>query len=161
MRGRGVGVVEQSNHPDFKPDDIFVGSLGWQDYSIQRPRDSEFVFSAKRVEDPLLPLSTELGVVGNAAMTAYFGLLDVAGMRAGERVLVSAAAGGVGSIVGQIARIRGATQVVGLAGSSMSSATAQPSTIAASHCKSGWRSWHRRGSTSCSTTWAATCSKPH
>jgi hypothetical protein len=116
MRGRGVGVIERSRHPDYRAGEIFVGSLGWQDYSIQRPRQSDFVFSAKRVEDPVYPLSTELGVVGNAGITGYFGLLDTGAMRAGERVLISAAAGGIGSVTGQIARIRGAVQVVGIAG---------------------------------------------
>ncbi|MFO1427090.1 MAG: NADP-dependent oxidoreductase [Steroidobacteraceae bacterium] len=117
MRGRGVGVIERSRHPQFAAGEIFVGSLGWQEWSIQRPRSADFVFSAKRVEDPVWPLSTELGIVGNAGVTAYFGLLDTGAMRAGERVLVSAAAGGVGSMVGQIAKLRGATQVVGIAGS--------------------------------------------
>lgn len=116
MRGRGVGIVAESRHPEFRPGDVYVGSLGWQDWSVHAPRPDDFVFSAKRVEDPLYPLTTELGIVGNAGMTAYFGLVDVGRFRAGERVLVSAAAGGVGSVAGQVARIRGATCVVGLAG---------------------------------------------
>jgi NADPH-dependent curcumin reductase CurA len=116
MRGRGIGVVERSRHPDFTAGDIFVGMLGWQDYSIQRPRADDFVFSGKKVLDPAQPLTTELGIVGNAGVTAWFGLLDVARLRAGETVLISAAAGGVGSVAGQIARIRGATRVVGIAG---------------------------------------------
>jgi hypothetical protein len=117
MRGRGVGQIVSSRHPDYAAGDIFVGSLGWQDYSIQRPRGAEFVFSTKKVKNPMRPLSTQLGILGQAGATAYFGLLEVGGMKAGESVLVSAAAGGVGSVAGQIARIRGAGKVVGTAGS--------------------------------------------
>ncbi len=116
MRGRGVGVVERSCHADFRAGELFVGMLGWQDYSIQRPRADDFVFSGKKIVDPSLPLTTELGIVGNAGVTAWFGLLEVAQLRAGETVLISAAAGGVGSVAGQIARLRGASRVVGLAG---------------------------------------------
>lgn len=117
MRGRGVGEIVASRHPDYRPGEVFVGSLGWQDYSVQRPRGAEFVFSSKKVLDPVRPLSMQLGVLGQAGATAYFGLLEVGAMKAGDRVLVSAAAGGVGSVAGQIARIRGAGQVVGTAGS--------------------------------------------
>lgn len=117
MRGRGVGQIVASRHPDYAPGEIFVGSLGWQDYSIQRPRGAEFVFSTKKVHNPTRPLSMQLGVLGQAGATAYFGLLEVGAMQAGDKVLVSAAAGGVGSVAGQIARIRGAGKVVGTAGS--------------------------------------------
>ncbi len=117
MRGRGVGQIVASRHPDYAVGSIFVGSLGWQDYSIQRPRGAEFVFSTKQVTRPQSPLSTELSLLGQAGATAYFGLLEVGAMQAGDNVLVSAAAGGVGSAAGQIARIRGAAKVVGIAGS--------------------------------------------
>ena len=117
MRGRGIGVVVESRHPDFRPGELYDASLGWQDYSIQRPREPQSIFSIRRVDDPVRPLTTELGLLGNAGMTAFFGLLEVGQFRPGESVLVSAAAGGVGSVVGQLARIRGAAQVVGLAGS--------------------------------------------
>lgn len=117
MRGRGVGQIIASRHPDYSEGEIFVGSLGWQDYSIQRPRGAEFVFSTKKVKKPISPLSTQLSILGQAGATAYFGLLEVAAMRPGDTVLISAAAGGVGSAAGQIARIRGAAKVVGIAGS--------------------------------------------
>jgi NADPH-dependent curcumin reductase CurA len=117
MRGRGVGQVVASRHPDYQEGEIFVGSLGWQDYSIQRPRGAEFVFSTKKVKHPVRPLSTALGILGQAGATAYFGLLETGQMKAGQNVLISAAAGGVGSAAGQIARIRGAKQVVGITGS--------------------------------------------
>lgn len=117
MRGRGVGEIVASCHPDYNVGEIFVGSLGWQDFSIQRPRGAEFVFSTKKIERPVRPLHSALGILGQAGATAYFGLLDVGKMKPGDNVLVSAAAGGVGSAVGQIARIRGAGKVVGITGS--------------------------------------------
>jgi NADPH-dependent curcumin reductase CurA len=116
MRGRGVGQIIASRHPDYDEGEIFVGSLGWQDYSIQRPRGAEFVFSTKKVTHPIRPLSTELGILGQAGATAYFGLLEVGQLKPGQNVLVSAAAGGVGSAAGQIARIHGANKVVGITG---------------------------------------------
>jgi len=117
MRGRGIGQIVASRHPGYREGEIFVGSLGWQDYSIQVPRGAEFVFSTKTVRRPVRPLSTELGILGQAGVTAYFGLLEVGAMKPGDRVLVSAAAGGVGSTAGQIARIREAGKVVGITGS--------------------------------------------
>jgi NADPH-dependent curcumin reductase CurA len=116
MRGRGVGQIVSSRHPDYPAGRIFVGSLGWQDYSVQQPRGKQFVFSTKLVAEPIRPLSLELGILGQAGVTAYFGLIEVGRMKPGDRVLVSAAAGGVGSVVGQIARIQGAETVVGVAG---------------------------------------------
>ncbi len=117
MRGRGVGQIVVSRHPDYQAGEIFVGSLGWQDYSIQKPRGAEFIFSTRKVKRPIRPLSAELSILGQAGATAYFGLLDTGGMQTGDNVLISAAAGGVGSAAGQIARIRGAGQVVGITGS--------------------------------------------
>lgn len=117
MRGRGVGQIISSRHADYREGDIFVGSLGWQDYSIQRPRGAEFVYSSKKVTEPIRPLSMELSILGQAGSTAYFGLLEVGEMKAGDSVLISAAAGGIGSTAGQIARIRRASFVVGIAGS--------------------------------------------
>jgi NADPH-dependent curcumin reductase CurA len=117
MRGRGVGQIVTSRHADYKAGEIFVGSLGWQDYSIQKPRGAEFIFSTKTIKRPLRPLSTALSMLGQAGATAYFGMLETGHLQPGDNVLVSAAAGGVGSAAGQIARIRGARQVVGITGS--------------------------------------------
>jgi NADPH-dependent curcumin reductase CurA len=118
MRGRGVGEVVDSRHPDFGPGDIFVGSLGWQDYSVQRPRGADFVYSARKIAQPRRPLcTTVLGMLGQSGVTAYFGLLETGRLAHGDNVFVSAAAGGVGCMVGQIARASGAGRVVGTAGS--------------------------------------------
>jgi len=117
MRGRGIGQIIESRHPDYAVGEYFVGSLGWQDYSVQQPRGKEFIFSTKKISNPLKPLSLELGILGQSGATAYFGLLEAGRVKPGDNVLISAAAGGVGSAAGQIARIKGANNVVGLAGS--------------------------------------------
>lgn len=116
MRGRGVGVIEASCHEDYAVGEVVVASTGWQDYSVQSPgHQNPNVLTLQKVTDPVLPLTTTLGVLGSAGITAYFGLLDVGQVRAGDTVVVSAAAGGIGSVVGQIARLSGCT-VVGIAG---------------------------------------------
>ena len=117
MRGRGIGEIVASRHPDYVEGEIFVGSLGWQDYSIQKPVGSEFVFSTRKIGSPRSSLSLHLGILGQAGGTAYFGMLEGARLKSGDNVLISAAAGGVGSVAGQIARIRGANNVIGIAGS--------------------------------------------
>jgi NADPH-dependent curcumin reductase CurA len=117
MRGRGVGQVVRSRHPEYRDGDIVVASLGWQEYSVQRPRGTDFIFSSRKLVEPVRPLSTALGIFGQAGATAFFGLLEVGAMQPGDAVLVSAAAGGVGSIAGQIARISGAKLTAGICGS--------------------------------------------
>jgi len=109
MEGGTVAKVVASKHPKFKVGDVVEGRLGWQDYALS---DGKGV----RVIDPALaPISTALGVLGMPGLTAYFGLLEICRPQRGETVLVSGAAGAVGSLVGQIARIQGA-RAVGIAG---------------------------------------------
>ena len=110
MRAGAVGRVEVSRHPDFGAGDHVAGMFGWQDY-VALPGKS----IQRKVTETDLPVSTALGVLGLNGLTAYFGLLDVGQPKAGETVLVSTAAGAVGSCVGQIAKIMGC-RTVGLAG---------------------------------------------
>lgn len=109
MTGGTVGEVVKSNHPDFKVGDIVEDSLGWQEYAIGGgPK-------LRRVDPSIAPISTANGVLGMPGLTAYFGLFEIGQPKAGETVLVSAASGAVGQIVGQLARIAGC-RVVGVAG---------------------------------------------
>jgi len=112
MHGRGVGRVVASNHPDFAIGDHVHGKLGWQEYALA---DGSPYYLMYKVQQRVAPLSTALGVLGLTGFTSYLGLVEVGRVRAGDTVLVSGAAGGVGSSVGQIARNLGA-RAVGLAG---------------------------------------------
>jgi NADPH-dependent curcumin reductase CurA len=109
MAGGGLADVVESRHPDFRPGDLVSGDLGWQEYSVRHGKDLRKI---PRDE----PLSHLLSVYGITGLTAYFGLLELGQPRPGETVVVSAAAGAVGNVVGQIARIQGC-RVVGIAGS--------------------------------------------
>ncbi len=109
ITGGGVGEVTQSNHPGFAVGEIVEGYFGWQQYAIS---DGSGV---RKVDPTLAPISTALGVLGMPGLTAYFGLLDIGQLRTGETVVVSGAAGAVGSLVGQIAKIMGC-HAVGIAG---------------------------------------------
>jgi NADPH-dependent curcumin reductase CurA len=112
LEGGAVGEVVASGDPDLAVGDTVLHNLGWRDYAVV-PKGG-----ARRVDPKAAPsLSTYLGVLGMPGLTAYVGLLDIAAMQPGETVFVSGAAGAVGSIVGQIAKARGAARVVGSAGS--------------------------------------------
>jgi len=108
MRGLTVGEVLASNHEDFSPGDAVQGTLGWQSHAVAAGKDLTALPEG-------LPLTLALGPLGMTGLTAYFGLLDVGEPQKGETVLVSGAAGAVGSVVGQIAKIKGC-RVVGIAG---------------------------------------------
>jgi NADPH-dependent curcumin reductase CurA len=114
MRGRGVGQVVASNHPDYAPGDFVQGKLGWQEYSVS---DGSPYYMMYKIRQRLVPLSTAVGALGITGFTSYLGLVDLGQPKNGETVLVSGAAGGVGSNVGWIARNLG-SRVVGIAGTS-------------------------------------------
>ncbi len=108
--GGSVGTVVESRHAGYPAGQIVQGQWGWQEYALS---DGEGL----RVVDPSLgPISTALGVLGMPGLTAYFGLLEIGRPEEGETVFVSAAAGAVGSVVGQISKIVGC-RAVGCAGS--------------------------------------------
>ncbi|MEW6210491.1 MAG: NADP-dependent oxidoreductase [Acidobacteriota bacterium] len=111
MRSIAIGEVVESRHPGFEEGDIVQGMFGWQEYSV-----SEGQGLNKIPIIPGLPLTAFFGLFGHIGATAYFGLLDVGKPKAGETLVVSTAAGAVGSLVGQIGKIHG-LRVVGLTGS--------------------------------------------
>jgi NADPH-dependent curcumin reductase CurA len=114
MRGRGVGEVIASNHTGYRAGDYVQGKLGWQEYSVS---DGSPYFMMYKIRQRRVPLSTGIGVLGMTGFTSYLGLVDIGRARPGETVLVSGAAGGVGSNVGWIARNLGC-RAVGIAGTS-------------------------------------------
>jgi NADPH-dependent curcumin reductase len=109
MRALGVGIVTASRNSRFGVGDHVSGLFGVQEYALTDGR------GVSKVDPKIAPLATYLSVLGMTGMTAYFGLLDTGQPKAGETVVVSAAAGAVGAIVGQIAKIKGC-RVVGIAG---------------------------------------------
>lgn len=109
MTGGAVGSVIESKHPQFRVGDSVQGMFGWQEYAVASGCD------LRRIDPSVAPISTALGVLGMPGLTAYFGLLHIGEPQAGETVVVSGAAGAVGMIVGQIAKIMGCC-VVGVAG---------------------------------------------
>src|SRR5262245_24068262 len=110
MVGNVVGRVEKSNHPKFPEGTYVEARLGWQDYGTTSGE------GVRLVDPTIAPLSAYIGVLGMPGFTAYFGLLEIGRPRPGDTVLVSGAAGAVGSAVGQIAKLCGC-HVVGVAGS--------------------------------------------
>jgi hypothetical protein len=109
MRAGGVGRVVSSNDPSLAVGDTVVGMTGVQDYSIAKAKE------LTKVDPRLAPLPRYLGALGMPGLTAYFGLLDIGQPKEGETVVVSAAAGAVGAVTGQIAKVKGC-RVVGIAG---------------------------------------------
>jgi NADPH-dependent curcumin reductase len=109
MRAGAVGRVITSRDPNIAVGDHVVGVLGVQEYAVAKAK------GLTKVDPKLVPLPVYLGTLGMPGMTAYFGLLEIGQPKAGETVVVSGAAGAVGQVVGQIAKIKGC-RVVGIAG---------------------------------------------
>jgi NADPH-dependent curcumin reductase len=109
MQGGTVGEVVESRHADFKAGDKVRGMLGWSEYGVGTPP------GLSKIDTRHIPISAYLGAVGMTGMTAWYGINKIMEPIAGQTVVVSAAAGAVGSVAGQLARIAGA-RVVGIAG---------------------------------------------
>jgi NADPH-dependent curcumin reductase CurA len=109
MVGGAVGKIVHSNNANFPVGDIVEGQFGWQQYALSDGK------GVRKIDPTRAPISTAVGVLGMPGLTAYFGLLDICQPQAGETLVVSGAAGAVGSFVGQIGKIKGC-RVVGIAG---------------------------------------------
>ena len=109
MRAGGAGRVIESKNPKFAVGEFVVGVFGIQEYAVSDGR------GVTKVNTSVAPLPTYLGTLGMPGMTAYFGLLDIGRPKPGDTVVVSGAAGAVGTVVGQIAKLKGC-RVVGIAG---------------------------------------------
>lgn len=112
MGGGTVGEVVESRHPAFQPGDPVVGMGGWQQYSVVDARESGML---RKADTSHAPLAAYLGALGMPGVTAWYGLLRIGEPRAGETVVVSAASGAVGGVVGQLAKAHGC-RAVGIAG---------------------------------------------
>jgi NADPH-dependent curcumin reductase CurA len=110
MCGHTVSQVVESRHPNFQTGDLVTGYDGWQEFALSSGKD------LRKLDSNGPPISTAIGVLGMPGMTAYVGLLDIGQPKPGETVLVSAASGAVGAVVGQLAKIKGC-RTVGIAGS--------------------------------------------
>lgn len=110
MESDSVGEVIESNSDLFSVGDIAMGKIGWQEYGVLDGRN------ARKVDPDAAPISTSVGILGMPGLTAYFGLFEVGQPIAGDTVVVSAASGAVGAVVGQLAKINGC-RVIGVAGS--------------------------------------------
>ncbi|HEY1403365.1 MAG TPA: NADP-dependent oxidoreductase, partial [Pyrinomonadaceae bacterium] len=115
ITGGVVGEVVESRTGNFQAGDIVAGHLGWQLYSVATGEGSGAA-SLTKIDPALAPITTALGILGMPGLTAYFGLLDIGRPATGETVVVSGAAGAVGMVVCQLAKIKGC-RVVGIAGS--------------------------------------------
>jgi NADPH-dependent curcumin reductase CurA len=112
LYGAAVGEVVESRVDDYAPGDLVLHGFGWREHALVEAK------TARKLEEiPGVGVSHYLGALGSTALTAYVGLFDLAGFTKGDTVFVSGAAGAVGSMAGQFARLRGAKRVIGSAGS--------------------------------------------
>ena len=118
MQGGAVGVVESSNNPRFKPGDTTVGMGGWQDYELSDGR------GLQKIDASQIPMQAFLGPIGMPGVTAWYGLNKIIAPKKGETLVVSAATGAVGSVVGQLAALAG-VKTVGIAGGAQKCAYAR------------------------------------
>src|ERR1700677_1419009 len=109
MVGGVVGEVIESNDPRAAPGDFVEGMLGWQEYAVAPAK------TLRKISTEIAPISAALSVLGTPGLTAYFGLLEICRPQPGETIVISGAAGAVGSLVGQIARIK-RCRAIGIAG---------------------------------------------
>jgi NADPH-dependent curcumin reductase CurA len=112
LEGGAIGTVIESRSPDLAEGDVVLHMLGWRDEAVLPARHARKLTPAEGLSP-----SAYLGVLGMPTLTAYVGVLDIAALKPGETVFVSGAAGAVGSMAGQIARLKGAARVIGSAGS--------------------------------------------
>jgi NADPH-dependent curcumin reductase CurA len=110
MCGHTISRVVESRDPNFRPGDFVAAYDGWQEYAASPGKD------LRRLDPTAAPITTALGVLGMPGLTAFVGLLDIGQAKAGETIVVSAASGAVGSVVGQLAKVHGC-RAVGIAGS--------------------------------------------
>jgi NADPH-dependent curcumin reductase CurA len=115
MAGGTVSEVIVSNHPKYAVGDIVEARAGWREYAVVSPNRSDYRGPPRKIDPSLAPVSTALGALGMPGQTAHASVIGIGRVQAGETVVISAAAGAVGSIAGQIAKILGA-RVVGIAG---------------------------------------------
>ena len=110
MRSGAIGVITESHHRDYAVGEYLFGWFGWQEWAVSDGRDV-----MRRIDPALASLPAQLGIFGFNGLTAWYGMLKIGQPKAGETVVVSTAAGAVGSVAGQIARIKGC-RVIGLTG---------------------------------------------